>query len=109
VEIIDVDLDVKALNNLYARHWLFVKNANREGWSLPLIEAMATGMSVAYSDLPVFDWAKDYKKGHIFKAGDSDSLADIFKSEFKQWKKEKGWVEAFSWKHCVDQLEKVLI
>jgi len=108
VEIVDVDLDVKALNDLYASHWLFVKNANREGWSLPLLEAMATGMHVAYSDIPVLDWAKDYKKGTTFKAGNSDELAEIFKKEFKEWKKEKGWIESFSWKNCVEKVNEAL-
>ncbi len=32
---------------LYQQAWLFLKNANREGWSMPCTEALACGTPVA--------------------------------------------------------------
>ena len=35
------------MRDLYQRAWLFLKNANREGWSMPCTEALACGTPVA--------------------------------------------------------------
>ena len=72
------------------------------------MEAIATGMHVAYADIPVLSWAEGYKNGTKFKAGDSDSLANVMKKEYKLWKKEKGWIETFSWRRTVERLQEVL-
>lgn len=108
VEIVEVNLTKEGLNSLYSNHWLFLKNANREGWSLPLIEAMATGMDVAYTDLPVFEWAEGYKNKSVFPEGDVDALVKIFKKKHKEWQKEKAFVQALSWKYCAIRVEDVL-
>jgi glycosyltransferase involved in cell wall biosynthesis len=47
VEVIDNVLSTEAMRDLYQRAWLFLKNANREGWSMPCTEALACGTPVA--------------------------------------------------------------
>lgn len=47
VEVIDEVLSTEAMRELYQRAWLFVKNANREGWSMPCTEALACATPVA--------------------------------------------------------------
>ena len=39
------------MRDLYLSAWLFVKNANREGWGLPATEAVACGIRVAASEI----------------------------------------------------------
>jgi glycosyltransferase involved in cell wall biosynthesis len=47
IEVIDEVLCTEQMRDLYQRAWLFVKNANREGWSMPCTEALACGTPVA--------------------------------------------------------------
>jgi len=47
IEVIDEVLRAEQMRDLYQRAWLFVKNANREGWSMPCTEALACGTPVA--------------------------------------------------------------
>ncbi len=47
IEVLDEVLSADAMRTLYQRAWLFVKNANREGWSMPCTEALACGTPVA--------------------------------------------------------------
>jgi glycosyltransferase involved in cell wall biosynthesis len=51
VTIIDDQLTAHDLTSLYHRAWLFVKNANREGWSLPCTEAAACGTQIAATNI----------------------------------------------------------
>jgi glycosyltransferase involved in cell wall biosynthesis len=47
IEVIDDVLPSEQLRDMYQRAWLFLKNANREGWSMPCSEAVACGTPVA--------------------------------------------------------------
>lgn len=47
VTVLSEVLDGRAMRDLYLSSWLFVKNANREGWGLPATEAVASGVRVA--------------------------------------------------------------
>jgi glycosyltransferase involved in cell wall biosynthesis len=47
VEVVSDALSPAAMREMYQGAWLFVKNANREGWSLPCTEAVACGTTVA--------------------------------------------------------------
>lgn len=108
VRVVELDLTNSDLNGLYAQHWFFVKNANREGWSLPLWEAMACGLRVAYTDLPVFGRVPKWA-GRRFPLGDVDALRDIFLDEFRHWKKRKGFFNQFKWDRTAEAVEGVLI
>ena len=47
ITVLDDMLNGSAMRDLYLSAWLFVKNANREGWGLPATEAVACGVRVA--------------------------------------------------------------
>lgn len=47
IEVLDGILSPDQMRELYQRAWLFIKNANREGWSMPCTEAVACGTPVA--------------------------------------------------------------
>jgi glycosyltransferase involved in cell wall biosynthesis len=47
VEVIDATLSHAQMRALYLESTLFLKNANREGWSIPCTEALACGTQVA--------------------------------------------------------------
>jgi glycosyltransferase involved in cell wall biosynthesis len=47
VEVLDAVLSPEEMRALYQRAWLLIKNANREGWSMPCTEAIACGTPVA--------------------------------------------------------------
>ena len=51
VEVIDGDLPPAEMRGLYQRAWMLIKNANREGWSLPCTEAIACGTPVAATSI----------------------------------------------------------
>jgi len=108
IDVLDIDLEPIDLNRLYSKHWLFIKNANREGWSLPLLEAMSCGLVVAHTDLPVLSWTDGYKKRRVFQPGDIDELKKIILDEFIVWRKEKSFINQFSWRNCGRRVEEVL-
>jgi glycosyltransferase involved in cell wall biosynthesis len=47
IEVLDDVLSADQMRELYQRAWLLIKNANREGWSMPCTEAIACGTPVA--------------------------------------------------------------
>jgi len=109
IDIVEVDFaNEQSLNNLYAKHWLFVKNAKREGFSLPLLEAVSCDLPVLYTDIPALDWVKDYKKARSFKLGKKEQLKDCFNQAYKQYKYIKKFVHKFSWNKCAERVENVL-
>lgn len=108
VNVIDLTVSPQDLNDLYAQHWLFLKNANREGWCLPLWEAISAGLRIAYAELPVYENLVDYKDKTTFKLGDTKALTNIFLDEFRNWKKSKGFVTKYSWRNTTKQLEGIL-
>jgi glycosyltransferase involved in cell wall biosynthesis len=46
IEVLDRILPPEEMRALYQGSWLFIKNANREGWSIPCTEAIACGTPV---------------------------------------------------------------
>jgi glycosyltransferase involved in cell wall biosynthesis len=108
INVIDTDLVEEDLNRLYSKHWIFLKNANREGWCLPLWEAAAAGLRLVYADLPVYEDLANFKDKRTFKLGDTKELKDIMLDEFRHWKKRKGFVNAYTWKRSARKAAKVL-
>ena len=107
INLLDLALLSQDLNELYSKHWIFLKNTNREGWCLPLLEAISAGVKVVYTDLPVFEWVSN-GVGRKFKLGDIQGLTEILLDEFRHWEKEKGFITQFSWKKCAEKVEAVL-
>ena len=58
VEIIDKNFTDEELREMMLTMWVFVKNANREGWCLPLNEALACGVTSLYRPVSNLSWAK---------------------------------------------------
>ena len=80
IEVIDAELSAERLRELYQRAWLFIKNANREGWSMPCSEAIACGTAVAAVDIqPLCSHLPEETKW--FAAGDVQGLADVLRRE----------------------------
>jgi len=106
INIVDIDLTQRDLNKLYAKHWLFVKNANREGWSLPLLQAMSCGMDVAFSNLKVFEWTEGYKKA--FRFDGVSGLTEVLLDRFKHWKRHRSYINQFKWQKITEEVANVL-
>jgi glycosyltransferase involved in cell wall biosynthesis len=79
VEVIDSRLGVAEMRALYQGAWLFVKNANREGWSLPCTEALACGTPVAATRIePLLSHLPDDTSW--FDVGDVEGLTRLLRS-----------------------------
>jgi glycosyltransferase involved in cell wall biosynthesis len=84
IEIIDRALSHAEMRALYLEASLFVKNANREGWSLPCTEAVACGTRVAATRIqplvshlpPSVSW---------LHPGDWEGLRDVLRRHYGQF------------------------
>jgi glycosyltransferase involved in cell wall biosynthesis len=80
IEVIDAVLGAEEMRALYQRAWLFVKNANREGWSMPCTEALACGTPVAATRIqPLLSHLP--RETPWFQPGDVDELRRILLRE----------------------------
>lgn len=80
VEVIDSRLEAAEMRALYQSAWLFVKNANREGWSLPCTEAVACGGRVAATRIePLLSHLP--QDTSWFEVGDVEGLARLLRGE----------------------------
>jgi glycosyltransferase involved in cell wall biosynthesis len=80
VEVIDSRLDASEMRALYQSAWLFIKNANREGWSLPSTEAVACGGRVAATRIePLLSHLP--QDTSWFEVGDVAGLARLLRGE----------------------------
>ena len=105
INVADFDLVLADMNSLYAKHWLFLKNSRGEGWCLPAIEAMSAGIKVMSKPLPVMvylntsncDYFNNYKQ-----------LEEIMWANWQSYRDSKLYINSFSWKASVNQLEYAL-
>jgi glycosyltransferase involved in cell wall biosynthesis len=80
IEVLDSRLSAEEMRDLYRGAWLFIKNANREGWSLPCTEAVACGGTVCAARIEPL-------RSHLpedtrwFEVGDVDGLARLLRAE----------------------------
>ena len=80
LEVIDELLDGDRMRALYQGAWLFVKHANREGWSLPCSEAIACGRPVAASRIePLVSHLPEQTRW--FEPGDVAGLTRLLQRE----------------------------
>jgi len=92
---------------LYQQHQVFVKNSNKEGWSVPLTEAMACGMSIICYDNPVLrENARAYPFITWFKT--KDQLKFRLDAAYKPWRDEVKIADTYSWKNSVVMIEQIL-
>lgn len=84
VEVISDRLSGDEMRAVYHGAWLFVKNADREGWSLPCTEAMACGRPIAATRIePLLSLLP--KGTTWFERGDVDALRAILCHEYDEF------------------------
>ncbi len=85
IQVIDGDLPAEDMRALYQHAWLFVKNANREGWSMPCSEAIACGTPVAAAAIePLLSHLGEDTRW--FAAGDAEELGRVLQSEYARFR-----------------------
>jgi glycosyltransferase involved in cell wall biosynthesis len=71
-------VDKKEVVNILHRHDIFLSAPYRDGISVALLEAMATGLFPIVSDIEVnADWIEHGVSGLLHKVGDADQLANF--------------------------------
>ena len=85
VEVIDGVLSAAEMRELYQRAWLFLKNANREGWSMPCTEALACDTPVAATRIePLLSHLP--QETRWFDAGDISELRSVLEREYARFR-----------------------
>lgn len=86
IELITEEFTDQQMNNMYRLSWLFIKNANREGWSLPLHEALSSGTDCLYRDIPSLEWVKKYQATMFKTVEELNKLIMSFYFKYKRHK-----------------------
>jgi glycosyltransferase involved in cell wall biosynthesis len=85
IEVIDATLSADEMRELYQRAWLFLKNANREGWSVPCTEALACGTPVAATRIePLLSHLPEETRW--FHPGDVQELQRLLEREHRRFR-----------------------
>ncbi len=80
IEVLDELLSADQMRGLYQGAWLFIKNANREGWSMPCTEAIACGTPVAATAIePLLSHLPEDTRW--FEQGDAEELKRLMRHE----------------------------
>jgi glycosyltransferase involved in cell wall biosynthesis len=80
IEVLDRALPAEEMRELYQRSWLLIKNANREGWSMPCTEAVACGTPVAATAIePLLSHLPEDTRW--FDPGDEEELGRLLQRE----------------------------
>ena len=84
IEVVDQTLTHAHMRELYLEASLFIKNSNREGWSLPCTEAVACGTQVAATDIEPL-------RSHLpprtrwWTLGDQDALGELLRLSYREF------------------------
>jgi len=108
-QVLELDLLPQGMSNLYGKAWLFLKNANREGWSLPLHEAMACRTRILATRLPPFQEFAYAPLIDYFEPGNQEHLKKRLWLQFKHWRKWKAHVNSFHPDRVAEKLEAALL
>lgn len=107
-QVWEVELLPEDMSHLYGTAWLFLKNANREGWSLPIHEAMACGTRILASDIPPFREFVYPPLVDYFELGNRKMLGRHLRAQFKCWQQWKAHVNRYKPDRVVKELEGAL-
>ena len=111
VEVVDATLSHEQMRALYIESAIFVKNANREGWSVPCSEAVACGTPVAATDIPVLG-SRLPSTTRWFGVGDfrglSTHLVDRYREFSVELRESHRYTDAFMCRLVSDGLEQHL-
>jgi glycosyltransferase involved in cell wall biosynthesis len=84
IEVLDEVLGADGMRELYQCAWLLIKNANREGWSMPCTEAIACGTPVAATAIePLLSHLPQDTRW--FVRGDADELQALLRREYARF------------------------
>jgi glycosyltransferase involved in cell wall biosynthesis len=85
IEVLDGVLSAEQMRALYQQAWLFLKNANREGWSMPCTEALACGTPVAATRIePLLSHLP--QETRWFEPGDVPELRAVLEREYARFR-----------------------
>ena len=85
IEVIDAVLCAAQMRCLYQRAWLFLKNANREGWGMPCTEAIACGTPIAATRIePLLSHLPEETRW--FEPGDVGELQRVLAREHRRFR-----------------------
>lgn len=107
---------VEQARKFYSMSKVWIMTSRSEGFSLPILEAMACGCAVVATDCGgPRDIIKDGENGFLVKVGDIDRIVDrvktllgdeVLRQQFVRRSDET--VRHYSWETSVDKLERVL-
>ncbi len=84
IEVLYEVLSADEMRALYQGAWLLIKNANREGWSMPCTEAIACGTPVAASAIePLVSHLPSDTRW--FRPGDAGELQMVLRGEYARF------------------------
>jgi glycosyltransferase involved in cell wall biosynthesis len=93
---------------LYRQHDVFIKNSKKEGWSVPMSEAMASGLTIIAADTPTLkENARQYPV-KWFDFGKPNQLIELLNKEHRLWKEKRSLLDQFDWKQSVSKLDEIL-
>jgi glycosyltransferase involved in cell wall biosynthesis len=107
LEVIDHAISSDELRSLYQGASLFIKNANREGWSLPCSEAVACGTPVAATEIqPLLSHLPDGTQW--FTPGDPDELRFVLRQTYRRWQATERRVHRYTTMNTARWVERAL-
>ncbi|MCP9488908.1 MAG: hypothetical protein MSC31_03430 [Solirubrobacteraceae bacterium MAG38_C4-C5] len=99
--VMDDELSADEMRRLYQECWLFLKNANREGWGLPASEAVACGARVAASRIqPLLSHLPSDTAW--FSVGDVDGLTEILRTHHAEYLEAMAKMHAYTWSRTAE-------
>ena len=105
IQIIDYDLTPIAMNYLYAKHWIFLKNSKGEGWCLPALETLSAGLKIISKPLPAMIYLNEHNCNFFTNYTE---LKQAIWENWKQYKEKKDYINSFSWESAIIKLNNVL-
>jgi hypothetical protein len=108
IEPIGDELTASEMRQQYQECWLFVKNANREGWGLPATEAVACGATVAASRIEPLLSHLDHATTLWFDAGDVEGLVQLMRDRFAAYERSMSLARRHTWQRSAQALSAAL-
>lgn len=112
IRLIRSTLFATGMADLYRSTGVFVKNSNREGWSIPMTEAICCGsLIIAYDNPVLHENSKGHEEFNIKWFKKKDQLKYYLDEFYKTWRDAVKLIDEYSWiestKKLVSVLEKI--
>lgn len=105
IQVLDLELVAVDMNELYSKHWMFLKNTRGEGWSLPGLEALSCGLNIVATKLPSMEYLNKDNCTFFSNYAELKDAMWIHWQEYRKWKTE---INRYSWKEATVKLDKIL-